>query len=330
VRARSLRALAAGRRVGDFVLESRIGLGGFGEVWRARHRIDGRPAAVKFPRNPELRGALRREGTLSAELDHPLIVRRLAEDLDAEPPWVAFRYVDGPNLRERILDGALPVEDALSIYGDVLAALDHAHRNGVIHGDVKPENILLDADGRAHLADFGIGLVVEEIATKVATSGRRRTSEGISISGTLEYLAPEQQRGEASDFRSDLYTVAMVLFEMLTGALPEGSERPSDLRPGLHPDLDRLVARGRARRDRRYASAAEAIADLDAVLRRRRAGGQVCGACGAPAREAEYFCIVCGAQLRADLERCDCGFDPDSGDRFCIRCGKEQHADGVV
>jgi serine/threonine protein kinase len=308
------------------MLVERIGRGGFGEVWRGRHEMSGRDAAVKFPRDRDVLDALRREGALGRTLSHPLIVEVLDVGLGEDPPWVAFRHVRGESLRVSIRHGPLPTETALSIYGDVLSALAHAHGQGVVHGDVKPENIIVDREGRAHLTDFGLGMAVGEVAGAAVVAGRRETAEGLSISGTVEYLAPEQRRGESGSAQADLYTLAVVLFEMLTGALPEGSEAPSDLRPGLDPRVDDLFLGGHARRGRRYASASEALSELDAVLRARETTARTCEGCGWTAEADEYFCIRCGRQLRADLDACACGFLPEVGDRYCIRCGGETHA----
>jgi serine/threonine protein kinase len=324
VRRRRTTSLRSGGRVGPYVLEERIGRGGFGEVWRARHEISALVAAVKLPRDAQLLDALHREGALTGKLDHPLVVAAIEAGLDDDPPWIAFRWIDGASLRERIRRGALAVEAALDVYGDVLSALTHAHGEGVVHGDVKPENVLLDAEGRAHLTDFGLGRAVGEVAASVALSGRNETTTGVSLSGTIEYMAPEQRRGPP-EAQSDLYALAIVLFEMLTGALPEGAESPSDLRPGLDPRIDELFHRGHARRERRYASAAEALRHLDRVLESRRETGRTCPGCGAESVAGEYFCDRCGTRLRADLDRCACGHLPENGDTFCIRCGKERH-----
>jgi eukaryotic-like serine/threonine-protein kinase len=322
--------IAAGGRVGDFVLVERIGRGGFGEVWLARHELSAQDAAIKFPRDRDVLDALRREDALAATLSHPLIVEVLASGLLEDPPWVAFRYIRGESLREAILRGPLPTDAALGVYGDVLSALAHAHGQSVVHGDVKPENIILDGEGRAHLTDFGLGRIVGEVAGAAVAAGRRETAEGLSISGTVEYMAPEQRRGEDGSARSDLYTLAVVLFEMLTGALPEGAESPSDLRPGLDPRVDALFFSGHARHGHRYTSAGEALADLDEVLASRETSARTCESCGWKADADEYFCIRCGHQLRANLDRCACGFLPEVGDRHCIRCGGEAHAGHMV
>jgi serine/threonine protein kinase len=323
-------AVRSGDRFGDWRVERRLGRGGFGEVWLGRHELSGQPAAVKFPRRRDVLEALRREGGLVGKLAHPLVVETLGANLDGKPPWIAFRYVEGESLREKIRRGTLGVDVALGIYGDVLAALGHAHGEGVIHGDLKPENILVDAEGRAHLTDFGLGIAVGQIVSSVAVAGTSRTEDGLSVSGSLEYMAPEQRRGEGAAVGSDLYAAALILFEMLTGALPEGAESPSDLRPGLDPRVDDLFHRGHARPERRCRSTAEALEHLDAVLRARDEGERTCAECGAVAQAGEHYCDRCGSRLRADAGRCACGFLPEVGDRYCIRCGRETDAGRLV
>src|SRR6185295_11442948 len=159
---------------------------------------------------------------------------------------------DGRNLKELVVArGPLPVGDAIEFTRQVLGALRFAHRKGVVHRDIKPHNVMADADGRLKVTDFGI-----------ARAGVSQMTEAGSIVGTAQYLSPEQARGAAVDARSDLYSLGIVLYEMLTGKVPFTGdapveiamkhltaipEPPSTLRPGLPHDLDAIVMRALAK-----------------------------------------------------------------------------------
>ena len=262
--------LTAGTRVSEYVLEERIGDGGFGEVWRARHRLwADHVVAVKFATSEEFVRQLRNEGVLQRQLQHPGIARVLGVDVSCERPYVLSEFVPGGSLRELLRRrGRLPAGEALELLRQILDALRHAHERGVLHLDIKPENILLTADGRTKIADFGLARPLSG-SDSLAISGKLATEK--SVTGTLPYLAPEQRSGNGGaargklDARTDLYALGVVLFEMLTGALPEGAELPRQLDPDLPRWTDRLVSRLYARLDRRYPSAAAVIAALPAA-----------------------------------------------------------------
>jgi serine/threonine-protein kinase len=203
---------------GRYRVEREIGHGGAAEVYLADDLRHGRRVAVKLLR-PEVARALgparfTREISVAARLSHPHILA-LHEAGESEGLlFYVMPWVEGESLRTRLeREGALPVEEAVALAEQVAAALDHAHRNGVVHRDIKPENILLQG-GQAVVADFGIALAA------TAAQGERITGTGIVI-GTPAYMSPEQAAGQADlDGRSDLYSLACVLFELLTGSLP--------------------------------------------------------------------------------------------------------------
>jgi serine/threonine protein kinase len=261
--------LEVGDRVGEYVLDAKVGEGAFGEVWRARHRVfEDVQVALKLPRDARALGRLRDEGVLSRRVDADGAVRLLGIDLEHDPPYIALDYVEGETLRDVIRRGPVEPSRALAISRRVFGVLDAAHKAHVIHRDVKPENILIDRAGAAFLTDFGLAAALEaapglDLASSLG-SGREK------VVGTLRYLSPEQKDPRrAIDHRSDLYSAGLVLFETLTGTLPEGGEVPSDLLPGIDPGFDRVFTRCYARLERRYRSAAEAIAALDAIALRQ-------------------------------------------------------------
>src|SRR5712692_10578417 len=215
-----LRSSLAGR----YQLERELGRGGMAIVFQTRDLKHDRWVALKVLR-PELGAALGperflREISLAAGLAHPNILA-LYDSGDADGLlFYVMPFVEGESLRHRLVrDGRVPLDAAVAIVREVADALDHAHRANIVHRDVKPENILLQA-GHAVVSDFGIARAIS------AAGGSRVTSAGIAV-GTPEYMSPEQAAGdEALDGRSDLYSLGVVLFEMLVGQTPFGGTTP--------------------------------------------------------------------------------------------------------
>jgi YVTN family beta-propeller protein len=277
------------RVLSAYQVEELIGRGGMGEVYLARDpRLD-RPVALKvlgadLAGDERFRERLLRESRLAAALDHPNVVP-IYEAGEAEGRlFIAMRYVDGADLRTLLRrHGALAPERALALAGQVAGALDAAHARGLVHRDVKPSNVLVnDPGGRDHcyLADFGL----------TQSASDRGPADG-SLMGTLDYVAPEQIRGDEIDGRADQYALACLLFECLTGSLPfrrdsevatifahleETPPGASDRGRDLPPELDGVLARGMAKDPAdRYEScdalvaAARAAVGLDAEPARR-------------------------------------------------------------
>jgi serine/threonine protein kinase len=248
------------RVLSAYRVEELIGRGGMGEVYLARDpRLD-RPVALKvlgadLVGDERFRERLLRESRLAAGLDHPNVVP-IYEAGEAEGRlFIAMRYVDGVDLRALLRrQGALAPERALALAGQVAGALDAAHARGLVHRDVKPSNVLVDDPGgrdHCYLADFGL----------TQSASDRGPGDG-SLMGTLDYVAPEQIRGDEIDGRADQYALACLVFECLTGSLPfrrdseiatifahleEPPPAASDHRPGLPPELDGVLVRGMAR-----------------------------------------------------------------------------------
>ncbi len=201
-----------------YVVESVVALGGMATVYLARDLKHDRPVALKVMR-ADLAACLgpdrfQREIRLVARLQHPNILTVLDSGEAAGQPWFTMPFVQGESLRGRLRrQGRLPVAEALRITREAAGALGYAHRHGIVHRDVKPENLLLMEDGTTLLADFGVALPVAQ------SKEDHFTETGLSI-GTPAYIAPEQATGQAVDGRADQYGLAATCYEMLTGVTP--------------------------------------------------------------------------------------------------------------
>jgi serine/threonine protein kinase len=208
---------------GRFRLDELIGQGGMATVYRAWDTLLGRPVAVKLLRpeitaDPDLALRFRREAHAAAVLHHPNVVGYLGAGSEGDTPFLVMELVDGDDLATRIRQEAplLPAV-AASIARDVANGLAIAHARGIVHRDVKPGNILVDADGRARITDFGVARIAAEAEA---------TIPGTTL-GSVHYFSPEQAQGLATSPPSDVYSLGLVLFEMLTGTRPFGGETPA-------------------------------------------------------------------------------------------------------
>ncbi|MEE8141611.1 MAG: protein kinase, partial [Planctomycetota bacterium] len=246
----------------EYILEEPLGRGGFGEVWRARHHLwSDREVAVKIPTSPEAVRELSNEGILQASLEHPGIARTLGMDTAASPPYFITEFVPGTNLRQVLMERtSLPPDEVFVLLDRILEILAYAHDQGVIHQDIKPENILVTPEGEVKLTDFGLGQNVHGESVLLSASLR---SEGTQFAGTLAYIAPEvrDQQGQV-DGRADLYSLGIVFFELLTGQRPAGAELPSDLKKDLPVWCDEVFKGLYTRRENRFASVEEVRAKL--------------------------------------------------------------------
>ncbi len=268
-----------GQRLGRYLVQEEIGRGGMARVYRAFDTSLKRTVALKvmaphLALDPEFERRFEREAVTVANLRHPNIVPVYDIGEANGLRYIAMEYVRGRTLHAIIRErGALGLAIAISIVAPIADALDHAHAQGAVHRDVKPHNILIDIEGRILLTDFGIAQ---------APDGERLTRTGIFM-GTPEYISPEQASAQRVDGRSDLYSLAIVTYEIITGVVPFSGATPqlimahvqspppppSSLAPREPPELDLVLARALAKRpEQRFGSGAAFVEALRIVARR--------------------------------------------------------------
>jgi serine/threonine protein kinase len=280
-----------GQRIGPYRIASRIGAGGMGEVYQARDTTLNRPVAIKvllpaIANDPDRLARFRREAQVLASLNHPHIAQIHGfEDADGVQA-LAMELIEGPTLADRIVSGAISINEALAIASQIADALEAAHEQGIIHRDLKPANIKVREDGTVKVLDFGLakGLDVPSSAgvdVMHSPTLSAHASETGLILGTAAYMSPEQARGKAVDRRADLWAFGCVLYEMLTRQRAFGGDSPTDVLAAVvttEPDWTRLSAETPAairtllrrclekNRARRLDSAAAARLEIDDAL----------------------------------------------------------------
>src|SRR2546423_1415893 len=274
---------------GGYRIVRKLGTGGMADVYLAEDQELGRRVAIKIPNDRNAADdsvveRFRREAKNAAGLSHPNIVSVYDRGTAEGTYYIAMEYLDGRSLKELIVSrGPAPVKTAVEYTRQILAAIGFAHRHGIVHRDIKPHNVLVGPEGRLKVTDFGI-----------ARSGASQMTEVGSIIGTAQYLSPEQARGAPVDQTSDLYSLGVVLYELLTGQVPftgdtplemgmkhlsEPPKAPSELRPEVPHDLDLIVLRALAKDPSdRYKSAEEMDADLERVLQGLPVGDETAAA----------------------------------------------------
>jgi serine/threonine protein kinase len=229
--------LSPGMRIANYEILGVLGSGGMGQVFRARDVQLGRLAAIKFLTDVGIgsEGGLRRfiaEAKAASALNHPNILTVYGIGEHEGSPYIAMEYVDGSTLRSMIKQQALPLNRALEITTQTLAGLSKAHSIGIVHRDLKPENIMVTHDGFVKILDFGLAKLLKNDGQD-QTSGpfdslEHSVTKSGTIVGTAAYMSPEQARGQSADLRSDIFSLGIVLYEMLTGINPFRRDTPVD------------------------------------------------------------------------------------------------------
>lgn len=271
-----------GKTLGRYRLVERLGRGGMAEVYKGYQPSMDRYVAIKLmhaylAEDEDFVGRFRREAKAIAALRHPHIVQAYDFDIEDDVYYMVQEYVGGGTLKDRLRAAneqgdRLPIEETVRIMRALCAAIDYAHAQGCIHRDIKPDNIMFDEDSRPVLTDFGIASIV---------GGTRFTATGAMI-GTPAYMSPEQGKGNPNDRRSDIYSLGVVLYEMLTGQVPfdadtpfavvlkhvnEALPMPTALNPSLDPAVERVILRALAKDpEDRYQTAGALADDLEQAV----------------------------------------------------------------
>ena len=313
----------AGRQVGRYQVLSHLGSGGIGEVWLARDTELSREVALKFL-SPELAGdsgqtrRFRQEARAASSLNHPNLVTIFDIGEFEGRQFIAQEYVPGKTVRDALSAGPFSIEAAVDIAAQIAGGLRAAHAAGVVHRDIKPENIMIRPDGMVKVLDFGIARLVEDAKAENHKQSLGLTRTGV-ILGTARYMSPEQARGLPVDGRSDIFSLGVVLYEMLTGATPFSGDTPSDVLAAIltydpaplsrnmrtvPAEFDRIVRRCLAKNPaERYLSAAMLEEDLKHLRRketshRHRTASWAIGMSGALLLAALIVALVLKPSLR--------------------------------
>jgi serine/threonine protein kinase len=271
-----MREINAGDRLDQYDLTDLLARSGMASIFKATDRVSGATVAVKVPHmqyesDVAFFQRFQREEQIGLKLDHPNIVRVLAPEKKSRI-YLVMEFAEGKSLRAlQVEKGKFPVDEALGIARQICSALVYLHAQGVVHRDLKPDNVLLTPEGQIKLLDFGIAM--DEAA-------RRLTWFGLSPPvGTPDYMAPEQVRGKRGDVRTDIYALGTMLYEMVTGGLPydagnahammrakvnENARPPRELLPSLDPKVEEIIVHAIEREPReRHATAKDMLDELE-------------------------------------------------------------------
>jgi eukaryotic-like serine/threonine-protein kinase len=283
--------LATGQRIDHYEVISLVGSGGMGEVYLAYDEKLNRNIALKllpsdFTTNQERLRRFQQEARAASALNHPNIITIHEIGEVDKLHFIATEFVEGQTLRQRLKGESLDLHEALDVAIQICSALAAAHRAGIVHRDIKPENIMIRHDGYVKVLDFGLAKLTEksERMTKIETADRVDVSSGL-VMGTVRYMSPEQSQGLPVDQRSDIFSLGVVFYEMLTGLTPYGGQNPREIIKSIleaeprpladylahaHEELQRIVSKSLSKQTaERYQNAEEMLADLKRLGEKR-------------------------------------------------------------
>jgi len=265
--------------LGPYRIIEQVGQGGMATVYKAYHAAMDRYAAIKvLPRqlaeNPEFMGRFQQEARTIANLEHARILPVYDYGESDGTTYLVMRYLDAGTLKDRMKAGSLPLADVDRLFTQLAEALEYAHKRGVVHRDLKPSNVLVDTQGDLFLTDFGIAKLLESGGAQFTTTG--------AMMGTPAYMSPEQAQGEKVDQRTDIYSLGIMLYELVTGRVPFEAETPlavvlkqinallpppSSLKPDIAPGIERLLLKALAKDpEARFATIGEFLAAWKTAL----------------------------------------------------------------
>lgn len=256
--------ITSGTKLGSYEIQSPLGAGGMGEVYRSRDLQLGREVAIKvipssLARDPDRVRRFEQEARAAAALNHPNILAVYQMGTYEDAPYLVSELLEGGTLREQLLRAPLPLRKAVEYGKQTAHGLAAAHEKGIVHRDLKPENLFVTRDGRVKILDFGLAKLTQTRAHAAEAGAPTVTSTDPGVvMGTVGYMSPEQVRGDATDYRTDLFSLGLVIYEMLTGKrafhkptsaetmsaiLNEDPPAISQIAPAMPPALQRVVER---------------------------------------------------------------------------------------
>ena len=310
--------LAPEQHLGPYRLIARVGAGGMGEVWRAEDTRLGRTVAIKvlpptFVADAEATARLKREARTAAQLYHPSIATIHSIEQDGDHIFIVEEFVEGESLTSVIKRGGMSEAEICRIGRAVADALAEAHAKGIVHRDIKPDNIIV-AGNRVKVLDFGIAKQVGVVGAPAANTPTAFVTQQGMILGTIHYMSPEQALGRTIDGRTDVFSLGVVLYEMATGRRPFSGEtitetmtqiirdeppEPVLVNPGISPEMNRIIHRSLLKNVADRFTAAELVAVLDAQLGRAKTT-PYSSAMTAPTAAAQT--IITGSQVKTVQE----------------------------